>query len=903
MKQTFDVTGMSCAACEARVDKATRAVPGVSGVAVNLLKNSMEVEYDGNAETVKAVSAAVEKAGYGAIPRAKAKAGKGAAAPAGPTPAERAAAELAHMRFRVIVSFIFCIPLFYISMGHMFGWPLPDALLGHNVVPFALTEFLLLLPIVYVNFKFFRGGFKSLFHGAPNMDSLVALGATASIAYGIYAMYRMGFALGAGDMETAHMAAMDLYFEGAGMILTLITLGKFFEARAKGKTTSAITALMDLAPKTALREVAGTEQEVPVEDVTEGDVLVVKAGMSVPVDGTVVSGSASVDESAITGEPIPVEKTAGDQVIGATVSKAGYFKMRADRVGEDTALAGIVRMVDDATSSKAPIEKLADKISGVFVPVVIVIALVTFAVWFLALGAGLETALTHAVSVLVISCPCALGLATPTAIMVGTGRGARKGVLVKDAEALQRASQVKTVIMDKTGTITKGAPEVVGLRLANGVPEADLLAVAASLEKLSEHPLAQAICAFTDGREVAPRVVEGFAQIPGQGIEGTIDGAPCCAGNVRMMTERGVDLGKLEDVAQTAADQGQTPLFFARGTQLLGTVLLADAVKPTSKRAVEELRRMGVATLMLTGDNERTARAVQGQTGIDRVIAGVLPVEKAEVITAEAAHGATAMVGDGINDAVALATADIGIAIGAGTDIAMESADMVLMRSDLLDVPAALQLSQAVMRNVKQNLFWALIYNAVCIPLAAGLVPGITLNPMIAAACMAFSSVTVVSNALRLRTWKPSWEHALASESSSVAKDEAPGAAEKSVLAVAPADADLVAEAEEEVAEFVADETSEPAVAFEEARAANEETAAKQNERKEATMQKTVNIEGMMCQHCVAHATEALKGVPGVEDAQVSLENKNAVVTLSADVDDQALIDAVVTAGYQAKMA
>ena len=660
---------------------------------------------------------------------------------------------------------------------------------------------------------------------------------------------------------------------------------------------------MDLAPKTALREVAGTEQEVPVEDVTEGDVLVVKAGMSVPVDGTVVSGSASVDESAITGEPIPVEKTAGDQVIGATVSKAGYFKMRADRVGEDTALAGIVRMVDDATSSKAPIEKLADKISGVFVPVVIVIALVTFAVWFLALGAGLETALTHAVSVLVISCPCALGLATPTAIMVGTGRGARKGVLVKDAEALQRASQVKTVIMDKTGTITKGAPEVVGLRLANGVPEADLLAVAASLEKLSEHPLAQAICAFTDGREVAPRVVEGFAQIPGQGIEGTIDGAPCCAGNVRMMTERGVDLGKLEDVAQTAADQGQTPLFFARGTQLLGTVLLADAVKPTSKRAVEELRRMGVATLMLTGDNERTARAVQGQTGIDRVIAGVLPVEKAEVITAEAAHGATAMVGDGINDAVALATADIGIAIGAGTDIAMESADMVLMRSDLLDVPAALQLSQAVMRNVKQNLFWALIYNAVCIPLAAGLVPGITLNPMIAAACMAFSSVTVVSNALRLRTWKPSWEHALASESSSVAKDEAPGAAEKSVLAVAPADADLVAEAEEEVAEFVADETSEPAVAFEEARAANEETAAKQNERKEATMQKTVNIEGMMCQHCVAHATEALKGVPGVEDAQVSLENKNAVVTLSADVDDQALIDAVVTAGYQAKMA
>lgn len=894
MKQTFDVTGMSCAACEARVDKATRAVPGVNNVAVNLLKNSMEVDFDGNPETVKAVSAAVEKAGYGAIARVSAKAGK--AAPTGPTPAERAAAELAHMRFRVIVSFIFCVPLFYISMGHMFSWPLPEAFLGHNVVPFALTEFLLLLPIVYVNFKFFRGGFKSLFHGAPNMDSLVALGATASIAYGIYAMYRMGFALGASDMETAHMAAMDLYFEGAGMILTLITLGKFFEARAKGKTTNAITALMDLAPKTALRDESGAEVEVPVEDVCEGDILIVRTGASVPVDGTVVEGSASVDESAITGEPIPVDKVAGDTVIGATVSRAGYFKMRADRVGEDTALAGIVRMVDDATSSKAPIEKLADKISGVFVPVVIVIALVTFAVWFFVLGAGLEASLTHAISVLVISCPCALGLATPTAIMVGTGRGARKGVLVKDAEALQRASEVKTVILDKTGTITKGAPEVVDIRLTQGVSEADLLGIAASLESLSEHPLAQAICLYANDRGIAARPVEGFAQIPGQGIAGSIDGVGYCAGNAVMMTAHGIDLGDFAQVAHAAADLGRTPLFFARGAQVLGVVSLADAVKPTSKRAIAELRRMGVATLMLTGDNERTARAVQDQVGIDRMIAGVLPDQKAEVIASEGARGGTAMVGDGINDAVALAMADVGIAIGAGTDIAMESADMVLMRSDPLDVPAALQLSQAVMRNVKQNLFWALIYNAVCIPLAAGLIPGITLNPMIAAACMAFSSVTVVSNALRLRTWKPGWEHASAGSSSSVVKDAAPcvGGEPKG------ADDDLPTLVEEEAAEFVAEETSEPAVAFEEAAACQTKQA---NQGKEATMQKTVNIEGMMCQHCVAHATEALKGVPGVEDAQVSLENKNAVVTLAADVDDQALIDAVVAAGYQAKMA
>lgn len=884
MKQTFDVTGMSCAACEARVDKATRGVSGVDNVAVNLLKNSMEVEYDGNPETLAAISAAVDKAGYGAIPRVKASNGK-SAAPAGPTPTERAAAELKHMQFRLIVSIIFCVPLFYVSMGHMFAWPLPAFLTGmQNMMPFALTEFLLLLPIIYVNFKFFRNGFKSLFHGSPNMDALVALGATASTVYGIYAMYRMGFALGVGDLETAHMAGMDLYFEGAGMILTLITLGKYFEARAKGKTTNAITALMDLAPKTAIREVGGVEQEISVEDVQVGDILVVKTGKAVPVDGTVVEGLASVDESAITGEPIPVEKEAGATVIGATIAKSGYFKMRADHVGEDTALANIVHMVDDATSSKAPIEKLADKISGVFVPAVIAIAIVTFVIWFVPVGAGLEASLSRAISVLVISCPCALGLATPTAIMVGTGRGARKGVLVKDAESLQRASQVKTVIMDKTGTITRGMPQVMDVTCAKGVARAQLLSAAASLEKLSEHPLAQAVCQYADEQEVTLQTVEGFVQTPGQGIGGTIDGVSYLAGNARMMQERGIDLGTFAQMAQTAADEGKTPLFFAEvpagvnagetasAARVLGVISLADAVKPNSARAMQELAKMGIGTVMLTGDNERTARAVQRQVGTDEVIAGVLPDQKAQVIAQRSEQGATAMVGDGINDAPALATADVGIAIGAGTDIAMDSADMVLMRSDVLDVAAALQLAKAVMRNVKQNLFWALIYNVICIPLAAGLVPGVALNPMIAAACMSFSSVFVVSNALRLRAWRPSWEK----EGTAPVADD--------ILVSAIVDAGYEAQVSESVE--IAGANGAPA-----------------DNGKESDMQKTLNVEGMMCQHCVAHVKKALEGVDGVEAAEVSLEDKNAVVTLAKDVDDKTLVDAVVDAGYEAAIA
>ena len=893
MKQTFDITGMSCAACEARVDKATRAVDGVQNVAVNLLKNSMDVEYDGDPETIKAIEEAVDKAGYGAIPRAKVPSGasgemSAARAAIGPTPAERAAKELAHMRFRVTFSFVFCVPLFYLSMGHMFGWPLPSFLTGEqNILPFALTEFLLLLPIIYVNFKFFSGGFKSLAHGSPNMDSLVALGATASTVYGVAILYQMGFLLGAGDVAGAHAASMDLYFESAGMILTLITLGKYFEARAKGRTTDAITALMDLAPKTALRERNAALEEIPVEEVQVGDVLVVKAGMGVPVDGTVLEGSASIDESAITGEPVPVEKIAGSQVVGATVSKAGYFKMRADYVGEDTALAGIVRMVDEATSSKAPIEKVADTISGYFVPAVIAIALIAFVVWYFVLTAGVESALVHAISVLVISCPCALGLATPTAIMVGTGRGARKGVLVKDAESLQRAASVKTVIMDKTGTITRGMLEVTDVRCAKGISEERLLSTALSLEVLSEHPLAQAVWAYAQSRGAQLEAVDDFKQEPGMGVEGIVDDLHCFAGNARLMEDHGADLGEFSAWADHAADKGWTPLFFACETTLLGVISLADTVKPESAQAISELEAMGVHTVMLTGDNERTAHAVAQSVGVSEVIAGVLPVEKAEYVKRAADKGATAMVGDGINDAPALATADVGIAIGAGTDIAMESADMVLMRSDLLDVPAALQLSQAVMRNVKQNLFWALIYNAICIPLAAGVVPGITLNPMIAAAAMACSSVTVVSNALRLRTWRPSWE-----------KDGKTIAA--SVPAVVPATAPLTVDAPD-IAEnpsiVPADAQSDAALA----------DGASANVESPLTVApafgiKEIAVGGMMCEHCVAHVKEALEGIEGVARAEVSLDDNRALAYLDAPISDEALVAAIVAEDYEAEV-
>lgn len=865
MKQSFDVTGMTCAACSARVEKATRAVPGVADVAVNLLKNSMEVTYDETAEppaVAAAVEAAVDKAGYGAAARVPAgqQAAGAASRAAQARPVADAAAEAKHVRMRLIVSAVFTVPLFYLSMGHMFGWPLPGFFLGdQNAMTFAFTQFLLLLPVVFVNFKFFRVGFKTLAHGAPNMDSLIALGSTAATVYGIYAIYRIGIALGAGDLHASHMAAMDLYFESAAMILTLITLGKYFEARAKGKTTDAIAKLMDLAPKEATRLVDGREEKVAVEAVRAGDVLVVKAGEGVPVDGTLLEGSGTVDESVITGESVPVDKRPGDAVTGATMNTTGWFSMRADRVGDDTVLAGIIRLVDEATSTKAPIEKTADKISGVFVPVVIVIALATFAVWMFG-GSTLEVALSHAISVLVISCPCALGLATPTAIMVGTGRGAQDGILIKSAETLETAHDVRTVVLDKTGTITQGAPSVTDVVAVSGIGEERLLELAVSVEGRSEHPLARAVCAYANQQQVYPLLVEDFQQVPGEGVAALVDDRPSCAGNLRMMEARGIPTGEFAAVARALADEGKTPLFFAQDGVLFGIVAVADTVKPFSAGALSELRAMGIRTVMLTGDNERTAAAIQREVGADEVIAGVLPQDKEREIRRLSEQGRVAMVGDGINDAPALARADVGIAVGAGTDVAIESADIVLMKSDLLDVPAAIQLSRSTLRNIKQNLFWALVYNAVCIPVAAGALSfmGINLNPMIAAAAMSLSSVCVVSNALRLRGWKPKLSAAVAAESK--------------------ARPDAIAS--------VAHSLMEGAAAPEE---------------KEIVMEKTLNVEGMMCQHCVAHVKKALEGIDGVEEAVVDLEAGTATAKLTQDVLEETLAAAVIDAGYEVK--
>ncbi|HIR42414.1 MAG TPA: heavy metal translocating P-type ATPase [Candidatus Aphodovivens avicola] len=883
MKQTFDVTGMTCAACSARVEKASKKVEGVERATVNLLKNSMEVEYDGDPATVVAICAAVEKAGYGASPRVEdvsAAAGPvGGSAPlasSGNARQEAAAKEARQVRMRLIVSFVFTIPLFYLSMGHMFGWPLPAVFLGdENTLIFAFTQFLLLLPVIFVNFKFFRVGFTTLAHGGPNMDSLIALGSTASTVYGIAAIYRIGAALGTGDLSVAHAAAMDLYFESAAMILTLITLGKYFEARAKGKTTDAISQLMDLSPKTATRRRAdGSEEEVPAEQVRPGDILVVKAGEGVPADGTVVEGEGTVDESVITGESVPVEKIVGDPVTGATINRTGWFAMRAERVGADTALAGIIRLVDEATSSKAPIEKMADRISGVFVPVVIAIALVTFVVW-LAIGGTIAEAVNHAISVLVISCPCALGLATPTAIMVGTGRGATSGVLVKSAEALETACAVKTVVFDKTGTITKGEPQVTDV-VAFGCKASDLVGLALSLERKSEHPLAQAIVAYADAADATARDIEGFAQVPGGGIEGKVAGVACLAGNARMMAERGVDVSAAAESATRMADDGKTVLYFAYAGRLAGLIAVADVVKPTSAAAIAKLGRMGIDTVMLTGDNERTAAAIQRQVGVGRVIAGVKPDGKERVIRDMAQQGRVAMVGDGINDAPALARADVGIAIGAGTDIAIESADIVLMHSDLADVPAAIGLSRATMRNIKQNLFWALFYNAICIPVAAGALSGIgfNLNPMIAAAAMSLSSVCVVSNALRLRTWKPAAIPELA-EGSDPTATQARGIEVR--VAEEPPSQDGISVG------IAGDE-------------------GKDQGEKEIIMEKTLHVGGMMCQHCVARVKKTLEAIDGVEEAIVDLEGEKATVKLSAEVADDVLVNAVVEQDYEAEM-
>ena len=894
MQERYDVTGMTCAACSARVEKSVSALPGVTQCTVNLLKNSMVVDYDDAALSSGQIVAAVEKAGYGASPQRKAGA---KAAPKGEEPGAAAKREYLAMRRRVIGSFVFTVPLFYLSMGHMMGWPLPGIFLGtENAMLYALTQFLLLLPVVAINFKYYRQGFKTLLHGSPNMDSLIALGSGASLAYGVYALYKIAFGFGHGDLAMVEQFTHDLYFEGAGTILTLITLGKFFEARAKGRTSDAINKLLNLAPKTATVLRDGEEVVLPVEEVQKGDLLVVKAGESIPVDGVLVEGSASVDESAITGESIPVDKQPGDRLIGATVSRSGYCKMRAEKVGDETALAQIIRLVDEATSSKAPIAKLADKVAGVFVPVVIAIAVVAAVVWLLC-GATFEFALTIAVSVLVVSCPCALGLATPTAIMVGTGRGASNGILIKSAEALETAHDVQVVVLDKTGTITQGQPVVTDLAPQAQVSEETLLTAAASLEALSEHPLARAIVEEAKRRGAPFLPVTEFSQIPGQGIQGKVEGKVCLAGNRRMMDAFGVRGAALDAIQDRMADEGKTPLFFAADGELLGVIAVADVVKPTSRQAVADLQAMGIEVVMLTGDNRRTAEAIRRQVSVDRVVAEVLPEDKEREIRALQESGRkVAMVGDGINDAPALARADVGIAIGAGTDVAMESADIVLMKNDLLDVAAAVELSRATIRNIKENLFWAFFYNAICIPIAAGCFYAafdLKMNPMVAALAMSFSSVFVVSNALRLRFFKPKHGSSAAGAHAEPAP-QTPQASQAS-LASQASQAPLASQASQAAA------CPAPGAAPSDCACPVQDAATITTPTGGNTMKKHLIVEGMMCQNCVKHVTKALAGLPGAADVAVNLEGKCADVTVPESVTDAAITAAVVDAGYEVK--
>ena len=834
MKENYRVTGMTCAACSAAVERAVKKVPGVQKAEVNLLDGSMVAEYDEEKTNAQSIIRAVEQAGYGAsLPSAKAS----AAAPA-EDPQKAQQAELHSMKVRLAVSFAFLIPLMWVSMGHMMGLPLPAFLSGmEGAIPFALTQLLLTLPILYVNRKYYQVGYKTLLHGSPNMDSLIAIGSTAAVVYGIFALYRMGWAMGTGDMATVEKYHMDLYFESAGTILTLITLGKFLEARAKGKTGAAIRALLDLAPKTALVVRDGAEVEIPAEQVQPGDVVAIRPGMRIPVDGTVLDGSSAVDESAITGESIPVEKQPGSRVIAATINKSGAFTFRAEQVGEDTTLARIVELVRQAGAGKAPIAKLADRVSGVFVPVVMAIALVTAVVWLIA-GQNFSFALSNAIAVLVISCPCALGLATPVAIMVGTGKGAENGILIKSGEALETAHHIDTVVLDKTGTVTQGKPEVTDVIPLGELTQEMLLKDAAAVEHYSEHPLAKSIVRYAKEQAVAYTPAQNFAAVFGKGVTAVSGGQTWYAGNETMMQDAKIPLTDAVTAhLKRLGQEGKTPLLFAAGRSVQGIIAVADRVKETSAEAVKEMRAMGLDVVLLTGDRWSTASAIQAQTGIPKVIAQVLPQQKEQEVARLQKEGKkVAMVGDGINDAPALARADVGIAIGAGTDIALESADIVLMKSDLRDVVTAIRLSKAVLRNIKQNLFWAFFYNVLGIPLAAGVffIPfGLRLSPMIGAAAMSFSSVFVVSNALRLRYF-----HSL------------------------------------------------------------HQTTKKKEKTK--MNQVTITIEGMMCAHCVKHVKDALEALPGVS-AQVSLENANAVCTYGEGITTDRLKEAVEQAGYQVK--
>ena len=850
--EQYTVTGMSCAACSARVEKAVKAVPGVTSCSVSLLTNSMGVEGTASAS---AIVKAVQEAGYGASPKA-------AAAETPSTELDALADhETPRLKKRLIASLVFLAVLMYFSMGHMmWGWPLPHWFDGNHVA-MGLVQLLLAGIVMVINQKFFISGFKGLLHRAPNMDTLVALGSSASFLWSTYALFAMTRAQVDGNDALVMHYMMELYFESAAMILTLITVGKMLEARSKGKTTDALKSLMKLAPKTATLLRDGAEVTVPIEQVQKGDIFVVRPGENIPVDGIVLEGTSAVNESALTGESIPVDKAAGDKVSAATTNQSGFLQCRATRVGEDTTLAQIIRMVSDAAATKAPIAKIADTVSGFFVPAVITIAVVTTIVWLL-LGRELGYALARGISVLVISCPCALGLATPVAIMVGNGLGAKNGILFKTAASLEAAGRTQIVALDKTGTITSGEPRVTDILPAEGVSESELLTLAASLEQKSEHPLAKAVLAYAETETIACPDVTDFAALPGNGLSARLDGMEIYGGNAEFIATKASVPAELQAEAARLAAEGKTPLFFGGAGRLMGVIAVADTLKEDSPRAIRELQNMGIRVVMLTGDNQRTADAIGRQAGVDEVIAGVLPDGKEAVIRRLQESGKVAMVGDGINDAPALTRADTGIAIGAGTDVAIDAADVVLMNSRLSDVPAAIRLSRATLRNIHENLFWAFIYNIIGIPLAAGVfIPlGLTLNPMFGAAAMSLSSFCVVSNALRLNLF----------DLHSTKHDRKPKSAALPAAPVQPA-----------AAENTAEPVSAPVV------------------KEDNAMKKTLHVEGMMCGHCEARVKKALEALPAVDEAVVSHEAGTAIVTLNVEVSDADLKKAVEDQDYK----
>lgn len=856
--ETYQVTGMSCSACSSRVEKAVSKLEGIEKASVNLLTNSMQVDYDETILTGQAIIDAVVKAGYGAS-LAGGQAGTKGASPQA-SPANTAEQEVRQMKRRLLWSIVFLIPTVYIAMHHMLashlGIPVPSAISAvfdgpENAISFAFAQFLLILPIMYLNRKYYINGFSNLLRGAPNMDSLVGMGSMASAAFGAFAIFRMGWGMGHGDWALVQTYSANLYFESAGMIVTLITVGKYLETRAKGKTSAAIEKLMKLAPKEATVLRGGVETVILVEDLAVGDEIVVRPGERIPADGIVSQGTTSIDESAITGESIPVEKQVGDKVTSATINTSGYIHVTAQRVGDDTTISQIIRLVDEASASKAPIAKIADAVAGIFVPAVITLAVAVTALWYFAMGADLEFAFSIGISILVISCPCALGLATPVAIMVGTGKGAENGILIKSGEALERAHAIDTVVMDKTGTITEGKPRVTDMQ-ALTCSETELLALAAGMEQGSEHPLAEAIVACGKEKGVAPKAVSDFRAVFGKGVIASADGKTYYAGNAALMAEQGIDVSSYADRLDALADQGKTPLIFADNSGVIGIIAVADVEKATSAEAISRFAAMGIDVVMLTGDNARTAEAIRKRLGIPKVIAGVLPQDKERHIAELQAQGRTvAMIGDGVNDAPALAKADVGIAIGAGTDVAIESADAVLMRSDLLDAVSAVRLSKAVIKNIKENLFWAFFYNVIAIPLAAGLfypAYGLKLNPMIGAAAMSLSSVCVVLNALRLRFFKPNHSAGTVSRETS---HETPN------------------------------------------------TPISEQKEGEPTMKTTLHIEGMMCQHCQKHVHDALAAMDGVTDVTVNLEGKTADVTATKDITTDEFAKVITDAGYE----